>query len=170
MMDSLRKITQREFDALYLAGLDDARFHPVIASTRGFLVGSWLIHHGFLPDLSHLSLRNLNFRYADLENLVLNQTDVAGTVFSFADFTHVASLDLMPDQNTQFFQASFTPSQVERLPKITKTTHIRIAQQPRSKAVSTTANEVRLNTVTEKVKSRFLSDFSKIAAPLRGSQ
>lgn len=97
---------------LYLDTLDDPHYRPLVDGTRHFRLNHLLHDYGFLPVLSGLSLRNLNFRHADFSGLSIDGVDFGGALCHWADFSKAVFGTLFFDKNTRFFEAKFTAQQL----------------------------------------------------------
>ncbi|OGT30698.1 MAG: hypothetical protein A3E87_06990 [Gammaproteobacteria bacterium RIFCSPHIGHO2_12_FULL_35_23] len=109
------KITQAEFDELYLASIDNPIYRPILDNVRHFRLANLLIDHGFSLDLSGLNLRNRNFKNADFMGIKLEGADLSGSVCDYVDFTGVSCLNIKADGNTKLFKAKLTEAQLLQL-------------------------------------------------------
>ena len=109
------KITQAEFDELYLASVDDSVYRPIINNERCFKLAALLSDHGYTLDLSRLNLRNRNFKRADFSGIHLDGADLSGSVCDYADFTGVSCLNIKADGNTKLYKAKLTEAQLLQL-------------------------------------------------------
>lgn len=114
-MANSKKITQAEFNQLYLHSLDDPVYRPLVDGKRHFRLAQLLKDFDFALDLSGLNLRNLNFRYADFEGVCLDDVDLGGSICTHADFTGVSCLSVRADGNTKFYGAKLTDAQLLQL-------------------------------------------------------
>lgn len=110
-----KRITQREFIALYLRTLDDPIYRPLVNGQRHFRIDLLLMNYDFEPNLSGLSLRNLSFRYADFSHISIDETDFGGALCHWADFSKAHFNTICFDQNTRFYEAQFTTEQLLHL-------------------------------------------------------
>jgi|GEM_PF-1453708 hypothetical protein len=109
---SLKKITQTEFDFLYITTLDSPVYRPIIDGVPHFHLAQLLQDQGYAPNLASLSLRNKNFRHTDFSNIHLEHADLSGAICNHADFSNVSCLNIKADDNTQLYNAKLTDVQL----------------------------------------------------------
>ena len=109
------KITQAEFNILYVVSLDSPVYRPSIDGERRFLLSNLLLDSGFSADLRNISLRNLDLRYADFGGIQLDGADLRGAICNYANFSGVPCLSVRTNGLTKFYKAKLTDVQLLRL-------------------------------------------------------
>ena len=109
------KITQAEFNSLYVLSLDSPIYRPLVDGKRRFLLAELLLDSGFSADLRDLSLRNLDLRYAEFGGIQLDGADLRGAICNHADLTGVPCLSIKTSGLTKFYKAKLTDAQLLRL-------------------------------------------------------
>jgi uncharacterized protein YjbI with pentapeptide repeats len=109
---TMKKITQAEFNFLYVSTLDDPIYRPALEDAQHFYLKQLLSDHGCFPDLTGLCLRNLNLRYADFSGLNLTGTDLSGSVCHYANFSDAICDDVLTDDYTRFYHSILTEAQL----------------------------------------------------------
>jgi len=109
------KITQAEFDQLYVNSLDSKTYRPVVEGERHFYLAKLLSDHSYSLDLTDLSLRNLDFTYADFTGVRLDGADLSGSRCNYATFTGVSCCNIIADENTKFYGVKLTDLQLSQL-------------------------------------------------------